>query len=268
MRTWLQRLGLVVVVCGSVPGVGAPQRPSERPRRERPQHERPERRHEPRDHGPGQTSTPQQQPRNTPPPAPAIAPAETPAQPTASQQLQESPAVPPQVTFENGQLSISAPNSNLSDVLNAVKAKTGANLELPANAAQERVAVELGPGPPRDVLAKLLDGSPFDYILLGSPTQPNALTQILITPANANGAPSSPPPAMGSQRAEAPAEPGEEEPPNNEAPAPTQAQQPPPATPGATMPAEQNAPPETTPNTQPAQGNQGNQVKTPEQLLQ
>ena len=260
---WLQRLGLMLAVCGSVPVIAAPQRAPARPRHERPGHDRPERRPDAPVPTRDQVQD-AQHPANMPPPPNATSP--RPAQTTESQQLQQSPAVPPQVSFDNGQLSINAPNSNLSDVLNAVKAKTGANLELPPSAAQERVAVELGPGPPRDVLAKLLDGSPFDYVLLGSPNQPNSLTQILITQANASGASSAPPAAVATQRAEEPTEPADEEPPSNAPPAPAQVQEGPPAVPGARMPAEQNAPPEAAPNGQPAAP--GNQVRTPEQLLQ
>ena len=46
-------------------------------------------------------------------------------------------AVPPQVTFENNQLTIVAPNSTLADVLRAVRKQTGADIEVPA--APERV---------------------------------------------------------------------------------------------------------------------------------
>jgi hypothetical protein len=93
------------------------------------------------------------------------------------------PPRPPQVTYQNGQLSIAAENSTLGDILNAVKARTGANIEAGApGALNERVAARLGPAPPRQVLADLLNGSPFDYVLLGSPTDPNAVRILILTP--------------------------------------------------------------------------------------
>jgi hypothetical protein len=87
-------------------------------------------------------------------------------------------AVPPQVTFENNQLTIIAPNSTLGDVLKAVRKQTGAEIEVPA--APERVVTRLGPGPAREVLADLLNGSRFNYVLLGSPSDEAALTRVVL----------------------------------------------------------------------------------------
>jgi hypothetical protein len=87
-------------------------------------------------------------------------------------------AVPPQVTFENNQLTIVAPNSTLADILRAVHKQTGADIEVPA--APERVVTHLGPGPAREVLADLLNGSRFNYVLLGSPSDQTALTRVVL----------------------------------------------------------------------------------------
>jgi len=87
-------------------------------------------------------------------------------------------AVPPQVTFENNQLTIVAPNSTLADILRAVRKQTGADIEVPA--APERVVTHLGPGPAREVLADLLNGSRFNYVLLGSPSNEAALTRVVL----------------------------------------------------------------------------------------
>jgi len=87
-------------------------------------------------------------------------------------------AVPPQVTFENNQLTIVAPNSTLADILRAVRKQTGAEIEIPA--APERVVTHLGPGPAREVVADLLNGSRFNYVLLGSPFDDAALTRVVL----------------------------------------------------------------------------------------
>jgi hypothetical protein len=87
-------------------------------------------------------------------------------------------AVPPQVTYENNQLTIVAPNSTLADILRAVRKQTGADIEIPA--APERVVTHLGPGPPREVVADLLNGSRFNYVLLGSPSDQSALTRVVL----------------------------------------------------------------------------------------
>ena len=95
--------------------------------------------------------------------------------------------VPPRVTYQNGQLTIVAQNSTLSSILSAVRARTGAQIEMPPDTANDRVAADLGPGNPRDVLAALLQGSRFDYIVMGSPTDPDALAQVILTPHAGSG---------------------------------------------------------------------------------
>src|SRR5690242_19004670 len=71
---------------------------------------------------------------------------------------EQMPAQPPQVSYLNGQLTIIAPNSTLGDILNAVQKQTGADIEVPSGAS-ERIAGRMGPGPARDVIAQLLNGS-------------------------------------------------------------------------------------------------------------
>jgi hypothetical protein len=94
--------------------------------------------------------------------------------------LDAIPAVPPQVTYKDGQLTIVAPNSTLGDILRAVRKQTGAEIEIPE--AKERVVTRLGPGPARDVMADLLNGSRFNYVLLGSAEDANLLTRVVLVP--------------------------------------------------------------------------------------
>ena len=86
--------------------------------------------------------------------------------------------VPPQVSYQNAQLTIVAANSTLGDILRAVRKQTGAEIEIPA--ATERVVTHLGPGSARDVLAELLNGSRFNYVLLGSPADSAVLTRVVL----------------------------------------------------------------------------------------
>jgi len=108
--------------------------------------------------------------------------------------LAEQPASPPQVTFQGGQLTISAQNSTLGDILKAVKAKTGATIDLPG-AATERVVGHFGPAPARDVLAELLNGSHFNYFLLGSSTDPGALDRVILMAKSGSGVDNPQPPS-------------------------------------------------------------------------
>jgi hypothetical protein len=93
--------------------------------------------------------------------------------------LEHLPPNKPTVTYENGLLTITANNSTLSDILREVQNETGAEIDIPPQ-AEERVAARLGPGPARDVLASLLTGSRFNYVLVGSNLNSAALTKVLL----------------------------------------------------------------------------------------
>lgn len=82
--------------------------------------------------------------------------------------------------YQNGELTIVSENSTLGDILRAVHQQTGAIVDLPPNAT-ERVVANLGPGPARDVLATLLNGSSFNYVMLGSATDPNDVKHVIVT---------------------------------------------------------------------------------------
>jgi hypothetical protein len=122
-------------------------------------------------------------------PEPPPAPVPPPPPPTPEQM----PAVPPQVHYSQGQLTIVAENSTLGDILRAVRAKTGAAVEVPPNAT-ERVVTHLGPGPARDVLAALLNGTHFNYVMLGSAAHPDSVDRLILT-SKAGGVPEPGPPA-------------------------------------------------------------------------
>jgi hypothetical protein len=189
----------------------------------------------------------------------APAPTQPPPPPPTPEQ---GPSSPPDVSYEGGQLVIVARNSTMGDVLNAVKQKTGAAVEMPA-VSSERVAGKFGPGSPRDVMAQLLNGSHYDYVLLGSPADPGALKKVVLM-ARASGpqqpqshpqpqqTPYQNPNLQAVPEVENDQQPVEEAPPDT-----SQDVQP---------PEEEQAPPD---QAQPEQGQPEQQptVKTPEQLL-
>jgi len=119
-------------------------------------------------------------------PAPLVLPP-LPAGPLRQVPLDQLPPSVPHVTYENGLLSIAAQNSTLGEILRDVRQLTGASVELPPNGAPERVVTQLGPGAPRDVLAMLLNGTAFNYVMLGSTTDPNAVATIVLTPRPSSG---------------------------------------------------------------------------------
>jgi hypothetical protein len=118
--------------------------------------------------------------------------------------LEQMPAAPPHVEYSHGELTIVAENSTLGDILRAVRDQTGAKVEIPAGAT-ERVVIHLGPGPARQVMADLLNGTRFNYVMLGSATNPGALQEVILTlkppapPAGSNPTLASQPPMQRGQ---------------------------------------------------------------------
>jgi len=112
--------------------------------------------------------------------APDPPPPQVPAPP---QTLEQSPPTLPKVTYNNGQLTIIAQNATLSQVLRSVQSQTGASIEMPSGAANERVVGQLGPGQPRDVLNALLNGTKFNYIILGVNGNPGGVQKVILTTA-------------------------------------------------------------------------------------
>lgn len=90
--------------------------------------------------------------------------------------------VAPTVTYQGGELTIQSNNATLAQVLRSVQAKTGASFDIPASASSDRVVAQLGPGHPADVLATLLNGSKFNFIILGNPDQPGSVQKLILTP--------------------------------------------------------------------------------------
>jgi len=91
--------------------------------------------------------------------------------------LQRSPVV----TYRDGQLTIDAQNSTLAEVLKLVAEKTGAVIEVPPGSGLERIVEHAGPGKPNDILSQLLNGSHFNFVIVNSPQNPNALAQVLLS---------------------------------------------------------------------------------------
>ena len=108
----------------------------------------------------------------------------------------------PQVSFDGKQLTIIANNSTLSDILDAVRASTGAEIDVPAGASGQHLAeVRLGPGPAREVLASLLSWTDFGYIIQASDTNPLGIQSVILVARSKTptGAPTGGPAALASQ---------------------------------------------------------------------
>ena len=155
-----------------------------------------------------------------------------PASPSAPVAPEQIPPVPPQVNYRNGLLTITASNSLLSDVLQAVAVRINATLEAPPPLTGQRVAVVLGPAPPREVLAAMLQG--MDYVLVGSSNDPEGIREIILRPGNSGpaGSPAAPPAAAQAETSQ------------------------------------ERTPPDTASNQAPPAADQRSPAKTPEELLE
>src|SRR6266850_2136544 len=120
-------------------------------------------------------------------PGAAVALPVLPSGPLPQVPMDQLPSTPPQVSYQGGMLTIVAQNSSLGDILREVHKRTGATIEVPPNAT-ERVATRIGPGPARDVLATLLNGSAFNYVMVGSTSDPTSVASIMLTTKSAGGA--------------------------------------------------------------------------------
>ena len=91
------------------------------------------------------------------------------------------PATKVEVQFQNGKLTILSNNATLAEVLYEVHRKTGADIPIPSGAERDQVTGNFGPGPAREVMASLLNGSPFNFILVASDTDPSQLRSVVLT---------------------------------------------------------------------------------------
>ena len=102
--------------------------------------------------------------------------------------MDQLPPAPARVTYEGGLLAIQAQNSTLWEILRDVRRLTGASIDMPAGPGlNERVIANLGPGAPRDVLSGLLNGTSFNYVMLGSNSDPAAVASVMLSPKPAGG---------------------------------------------------------------------------------
>ena len=123
-------------------------------------------------------------------PIAALSDQETSTAATALQSItpeQRSPNLP-HVTCSGDLLTITASNSTLAGVLAAVRACTGAEIEIPESAAEERLFATLGPGPVRQVLGALLSSTDFNYLIQSSDSDPQKIRTVLLMSRPANDA--------------------------------------------------------------------------------
>jgi hypothetical protein len=111
---------------------------------------------------------------------------------TGAEPISIAPETPLQVSYCDGLLGIHSNKATLSEVLYAIQQRTGADISIPAGAEQEKVAAEIPPAPAAEALAKLLNGSRFNFLILNSANDPRQLDRVILS-ARSEGAFVSPP---------------------------------------------------------------------------
>ena len=111
-----------------------------------------------------------------------VPPAQTQQAPqTEAQRPAQMPPKPPRVSYVNGQLTIVADNSMMTDVLNGIRSSTDIKIEgLGGNA--DRVYGQFSPASPRVVVDALLNDSHYDFIILSSLEAPGKVQRVILSP--------------------------------------------------------------------------------------
>ena len=132
---------------------------------------------------------------------------------------------PLQVSYRDGLLGIHSNKATLSEVLYAIQQHTGADISIPAGAEQEQVVADINPGPAAEVLARLLNGSRFNFLILNSAENPRQVERVLLTARVTLDGYIPPPPQPQNQDVDAGGEEPPPPPPNppNQAPSPANA---------------------------------------------
>ena len=173
---------------------------------------------------------------------------------------QQMPA-PPRVSYTGDKLTVTANNSTVQDVINAVHGATGTTFQISGGPLQDRLFGQYGPGPVNAVLEQILRGSGFNYILVSAPEAPGQVKNATLMAKSTEA--STPAIAQQPQQQNVNQQPEDQEAPvdantgvDEEPPQPEPAQE-----------IQQN--PQTYPSVQNGEAQPGqNQPKTPEQLLQ
>jgi AMIN domain len=125
-----------------------------------------------------------------------------------------------EVSFQRGLLSITSNKASMSEVLYEIHQRTGAEIDIPSGAEQEQVVANIGPAPAPEVLAHLLNGSRFNFMILSSSTNPQALDRVILSPRSEGAMPAPQLQPLSNEEVDTP--PDGEPPPRSVPPGPTQ----------------------------------------------
>jgi hypothetical protein len=102
-------------------------------------------------------------------------------QPDAAPESSQPAAAPPIAQVTDGKLTIRANGQDFSSVLESVRSVTGMTLEMPPGANSDPVFLNVGPANVGDALVALLDGTNYNYIIVGSEQDSRVVKRLILT---------------------------------------------------------------------------------------
>jgi hypothetical protein len=98
--------------------------------------------------------------------------------PLQNQPLQQLPPIAQNV---GGRLIIHARGQDFASVLQAVGTASGIDIEMPAQSATDPVFIDVGPVSAKEAVVALMDGAKYNYVIMGSRSDPGAVTRIILS---------------------------------------------------------------------------------------
>lgn len=153
----------------------------------------------------------------------SLRPSVTADQSDAASEPAQPVTTPPIAQLKDGKLTIRANGQDFAAVLESVRSVTGVTVDMPSGIDSEPVFLNMGPVSITDALVALMDGSDYNYIIVGSDKDPQLVKRLILTRrtstapamlvASTQGAAGGQPSLYGGQGAEADAEAEASEPP-------------------------------------------------------
>ncbi len=100
------------------------------------------------------------------------------ANPAAASEIK---ATGPLVSLQDGKITVNSRDAKLGEILEAIERLTGITVDIPPVGADERIFDSVGPVPVREALVKLLDGTKFNYIIVSSAQDPQAVKKLILS---------------------------------------------------------------------------------------
>jgi hypothetical protein len=102
-------------------------------------------------------------------------------QPDAARETEQPATAPPIAQVIDGKMIIRANGQDFATVLEAVRSATGFAIEMPPSITSEPVFLNVGPTSVTNALVALLDGTSYNYFILGSEQDSSVVKRLVLT---------------------------------------------------------------------------------------